>query len=342
MRVSEQVKAIKDGFMYHAGLARVLGLEESVFVCWVAWRVYRNPDGTETFAPATAEDVQRETGLSPDKQQRRIRTKLIKLGILKEENQRSLHRMIWGINWDMLDAMVDGEAVAQRAKAPSPNGREGHRPTGEGLSPNGRGVIAQRANSHRPTGVSYRNTEKEQSKTEKHTEAGKPAGVCGDVQSTADGKTPAAGVKPADPVMNAVVKGDAIDGALVLWPTWKSQVNEGIRVSWRTALAGYSAETLTKAIYKEHLLRGSKYRPDLDKVADECERLQPLVSKVPSASEALAKAREQIAKEEPMPLMPDGTKAWTVIDGKPMSLKEYRKWYAANHNKTAPIAKALA
>jgi len=86
---------------YHPGLAKILGVKETVFLCQLVYWDGKQAD-TSGWIYKTQEEWEDETGLSA-KEQRTARINLKASGLLEEREERLRHRMFYKVNFDKLN-----------------------------------------------------------------------------------------------------------------------------------------------------------------------------------------------------------------------------------------------
>lgn len=89
---------------FYPGLARVLGIEETIFFVQLMYWSERT-DNSEGWVYKTAQEWEHELALSY-RQQMRVRDRLKELCILLEKNDRIKHRLYFRIDWDQYEVFA--------------------------------------------------------------------------------------------------------------------------------------------------------------------------------------------------------------------------------------------
>jgi hypothetical protein len=98
MKLTDFVKDLGRCVVLFPGLSKAIGREESIFICQM---LYWTSDHT-AWVWKTAEQIDNETDLSP-REQRRVRVNLVRLGLLKEKEIKSEHRIYFKVITDRLN-----------------------------------------------------------------------------------------------------------------------------------------------------------------------------------------------------------------------------------------------
>ena len=103
--VSEVVRRLGKPILYFSGLAKVVGINESIFLSQLMYWTPRSGD-PEGWVYKAAEEIEAETNLSYD-QQLRLRERLKKLRVLEELHKRIEHRMYFRVVDSVLNGLLD-------------------------------------------------------------------------------------------------------------------------------------------------------------------------------------------------------------------------------------------
>lgn len=98
----ESINAQRQFFQYHVPVAKLLGITDAIFVCYLIWRQFSPEDQIEL----KAEDIEAGTGLSYE-MQKGVRKRLKAAGILEERTLRLQHKTFYRIDTAKLDAMLE-------------------------------------------------------------------------------------------------------------------------------------------------------------------------------------------------------------------------------------------
>ena len=93
---------------YYAGLAKIIGVKECVFVCQLLYWCDKTQDG---WIYKTQENIEDETGLSRTEQEN-ARKNLKNKGVLEERHRRIQHRMFYKLDIDKLVALWESHTNA--------------------------------------------------------------------------------------------------------------------------------------------------------------------------------------------------------------------------------------
>jgi hypothetical protein len=98
----ESIHAQRAFFHYHVPVARLLGITDAIFVCFLIWRQYTPEDQVEL----KAEDIESGTGLTYE-MQKSVRKRLKEKGLLLERSIRLQHKTFFSIDVAKLDALLE-------------------------------------------------------------------------------------------------------------------------------------------------------------------------------------------------------------------------------------------
>jgi len=132
MRLSDFLQNVGHPVAYYAGLARVIGVKECVFVCQLAYWTDKQQD-QDGWIFKHHDDFTKETGLSYE-EQKTARRNLKQLGILREKVNRLKHETAYMLDCEILNSVWDGHFQPEVANATSRSGKV-PLPKGQSLSP---------------------------------------------------------------------------------------------------------------------------------------------------------------------------------------------------------------
>jgi len=120
MKITEAIKEVGRPVQFYPSLARVFGLEESVFIGQMLY--WKGKEGNpEKGIKKSASEIESETSLSY-RQQKRIKPKLKNIGVISYEYDRKNHDTYYIIN----EECVDSYYQEHRTKCPMPQDEKSH------------------------------------------------------------------------------------------------------------------------------------------------------------------------------------------------------------------------
>lgn len=111
----ETIHGQRQFYQYHVPVAKLFGITDAVFICFLIWKQYRADDPVELLV----DDIEAGTALSYD-MQKGIRKRLKAAGILEERTLRLQHKTFYKIDVAKLDEML--KAIPDSAPAIAPSG----------------------------------------------------------------------------------------------------------------------------------------------------------------------------------------------------------------------------
>jgi hypothetical protein len=127
MKLSTFLNDIGKPIAYYPSLAKLIGVKQAVFLCQILFWTDKGKDG---WIYRSVDQITDETGLSY-KEQIRVRSNLVSVGLMKETYDRSNHRLLICPNMDKLDEVWSGKIEVLYPPSKGRHMTNGHMPNGQ-------------------------------------------------------------------------------------------------------------------------------------------------------------------------------------------------------------------
>lgn len=119
MTRAQAIRELGRPVAYYPGLARIVGIEEAIFLMQLIYWSERTDDA-EGWVYKTAAEWEQELAMTYT-QQARVRTRLKELGVLAEKYKRLKHRMFFRVDWEGYEQLT-GRTFGAEAGQGAPEG----------------------------------------------------------------------------------------------------------------------------------------------------------------------------------------------------------------------------